>query len=215
MFPGVILKEKINIGEMNQYRLLSILQNLAGEESDLANLAINNGILDLFKLKVPVVKTPTIKSLFIMFTNIKIFRDDKKLNDKFDEMESITDTNRSNYQLICGAEQDTLEFAQSISSTTQTVNLQNAQAQAAVAAASSSGSVATAAAPAKKRPGTGTRPTTGGFYTSNSKHSPKKFNMKELTKKHKKQNRISTIKKQLKTNNKKTLFSRRSKKYQE
>jgi len=38
--------------------------------------------------------------------------------------------------------------------------------------------------------------------------------MKELTKKHKKQNRIQTVKKQLKTNNKKTLYSRHSKKYQ-
>jgi len=238
VFPGVILKEKINIGEMNQYRLLSILQNLAGEESDLNKLAIKNDILDLFKLKdSAVVKTSTIKSLFIMFTNIKIFRDDKNLNDKFDIQDSITPTNISNYQLICGAEQDTLEFAQSISSTTQTVNLQNAQAQAQAqtqaAVAASSGSVATAASPSAavvaatpsnlKRPNLSQALTpaylegqkSGGSLTSNSKHSPKKFNMKELTKKHKKQNRISTIKKQLKTNNKKTLFSRRSKKYQE
>ena len=35
-----------------------------------------------------------------------------------------------------------------------------------------------------------------------------------MKKKHKNHNRIQTVKKQLKTNNKKTLYSRRSKKYQ-
>jgi len=53
----------------------------------------------------------------------------------------------------------------------------------------------------------------GGSLLSKSKKSPKKFNMKELTKKHKTLKRIQTVKQQLKTNNK-TLYLRRSKKYQ-
>lgn len=179
--PGIILKEKINIGNMVQYRLLSVLQDLAGETSDLYKLKINDkGILDLFTIQDPP-KPATLKSLFIMFTNIKIFRDDTK-GSKFDSINGITNENKSNYQLLCGAEQDTLEFAQSISSTTQNTL--------------DGGSIS---------------------INKNTSHkTPKKFNMKELTKKHKKQNRIITIKKQeKKNNNKKSLFVRRSKKYQD
>jgi hypothetical protein len=256
-----------------------------------------------------------------MFTNIKIFRDDSNKADGTDKnslikritlktdstVEDTSSTNpeqntklKDNLNLLCPAEYDTLEFAQSISSTTQTENNDFGDKEALIkaqcekeappilktaAAKPSSGPKKTApestastaappAAPSGPKPTTeperkavasrpnpttsvtpqasgqkpagrasvtsaaspavtasqlsrhgvksgqeskkaGTGKTQGGSLTSNSKHSPKKFNMKELTKKHKKQNRISTIKKQLKTNNKKTLFSRRSKKYQE
>jgi hypothetical protein len=330
---GIEINETINMGNMEDFRLLSILQNLANQQHILTNLSpkpytytiteatkTQSAItkeeytLDLFSNPPP--STGKAKSSFIMFTNIKIFRDDSNKADGTDKnslikritlktdstVEDTSSTNpeqntklKDNLNLLCPAEYDTLEFAQSISSTTQTENndfgdkealikakcdaeappiLKTAAAKPSsgptktapveqAAAAPSSGPGAASTAPEGKvvasRPkaaltsqalgpkpagrasvtsaaasqlsrhgvpagqvlrqagtGTGTTGTKkGGSLTSNSKHSPKKFNMKELTKKHKKQNRISTIKKQLKTNNKKTLFSRRSKKYQE
>ena len=176
------LKEKINIGQMKDYKLLSVLQDLAGETNLEGNLGYknvrdkdNNEYRYLDLLSKPKI-TGGVKSLFIMFTNLKIFRD----NEKYDNPDLTVDS-KTNFDLVCGAAKDTLDFAQSISSTTQ-------------------GKTETKAH--------------GGSLLSKIKKSPKKFNMKELTKKHKKQNRIQTVKKQLKTNNKKTLYSRHSKKYQ-
>jgi len=177
------LKEKINIGQMKNYKLLSVLQDLAGESNledslgykevkDKDNKVLYRYLDLLSKPKI----TDGVKSLFIMFTNLKIFRD----NEKYDNPDLTVDS-KTNFDLVCGAAKDTLDFAQSISSTTQ-------------------GKTETKAH--------------GGSLLSKIKKSPKKFNMKELTKKHKKQNRIQTVKKQLKTNNKKTLYSRHSKKYQ-
>jgi hypothetical protein len=127
---GTEINESINMGEMKKYRLLAILQYLANQNSDLDQLATkvyknkadaNEYTLDLFTLKPGTIFVPqtTKKSLFVMFTNIKIFRDDSKtfasdlINSKDD------DKLKPNLELLCAAEYDTLEFAQSISSTTQ------------------------------------------------------------------------------------------------
>ena len=126
----VNLDETINMGNMGKYRLLSILQSLANQNSNLDQLATkvyknkadaNEYTLDLFTSKSGTIFAPqtTKKSLFVMFTNIKIFRDDSKtfasdlINSKDD------DKLKPNLELLCAAEYDTLEFAQSISSTTQ------------------------------------------------------------------------------------------------
>jgi len=127
--PGIKLKEKINIGNMQSYKLLSVLQDLAGSESKLTALGYTTSdkttdttnkkyrYLDLFKLSNEKSSTKSVsseKSLFIMFTNIKIFRDSK------DDDVIEYDNSKTKMELICGAEKDTLDFAQSISSTTQT-----------------------------------------------------------------------------------------------
>ena len=114
----ITLKEKINIGEMKKYKLLSILQKLANQNPDLEALKPtttenDKNQIDLFKKSTTQADEKTKeKSLFVMFSNIKIFTD-KADNDNKDF------ANASAKNTICTAEFDTLEFAQSISSTTQ------------------------------------------------------------------------------------------------
>ena len=166
------IDETVNMGQMEEYRLLSILQNLAKQDTNLNQLSHDtDNILNLNKSSAG--NESGSNALFVMFTNLKIFRDD-------DIDKSSPTDKKPELKTICNAEEDTLKFADSISSSTQGK----------------------------------TEATAGGSLLSKIKKSPKKFNMKELTKKHKKQNRIQTVKKQLKTNNKKTLYSRHSKKYQ-
>jgi hypothetical protein len=159
----------------------------------------------------PATKAGKKNALFVMFTNIKIFRDDKPPGANATEdnkkrstaSDHLTDKDdgklKNNLNLLCPAELDTLEFAQSISSTTQ------------------SGATA-AAAPAAPAPSS-----TGGSY-NNSKYKLKRFNMKELTHKQKKHNARTHKNKSRKLSNKnlkarnnnhkgRTLFARRSKKY--
>lgn len=151
---GIILEETIDIGKMNEFKLLSILQHLAQQNHILNNLQIksyknsenNEYTLDLFKTQEGKSKGVVItsgegegegagqkqnkeKGLFIMFTNIKIFRDDSTLStgtDSFNISNSLnTNSNKNlnnNLNLLCDAEYDTLEFAQSISSTTQGID---------------------------------------------------------------------------------------------
>ena len=136
------LQEQINQGEMKKYELLSILQKLAGNESNLDMIHTfkqqvgEKYTLDLFKVKdglatggggkgstkttpptsvVPATKPILKNSLFVMFANIKIFRDDDT-----DVMSIDNPKLENSLKLLCPAELDTLEFAQSISSTTQT-----------------------------------------------------------------------------------------------
>jgi len=129
------INERINMGNMNDYRLLSILQYLAQQEYDLNNLAsktyknknVDESTLDLFHRKTISASSPTEtkqqKSSFVMFTNIKIFRDDSSKANGTDKVNEKTNNDLvKNLNLLCPAEYDTLEFAQSISSTTQTVN---------------------------------------------------------------------------------------------
>ena len=272
---GISINETINMGSMEDFRLLSILQKLSNQQDNLSTLKTltykttdkvpkDEYSLDLFSNK-PLGSTQTQqKSSFVMFTNIKIFRDDSNKskseatdNIKLDEPDKTMKSKlTTNLDLLCNAESDTLDFAQSISSTTQTENSDDDSSlpppspppedapeepkpkPAASAAPRVAASTARAAAPrtstasAPPRAATTTTPRAfgssigrpkGGGSISNTTNtsatltkSPKKFNMKELTKKHKKQNRIITIKKQeKKKNNKKSLFVRRSKKYQD
>ena len=130
------------------------------------------------RVVVPGSPNKNDNSLFVMFTNLKIFRDDS--NDSTDENYTIN----PKINTICDAELDTLEFADSISSTTQGKTT------------SKSGGYIYK------------------LHKNIKKIAMKKFALKDLTKKHKNKKRITTIKKKLKSNKNKTFFSRRSKKYQ-
>ena len=190
------LQEQINQGEMIKYELLSILQGLANNETDLTKIKTDTQegskkyTLDLFKTKAaeqkeggkhksrispstsnethsqsPVPKDagqkpPGKNSLFVMFANIKIFRDD----DTTDTL-PIDDTKLVNsLKLLCPAELDTLEFAQSISSTTQVTKQVTNTGAIAGLPGSGEGPVGAAAAA-----------TTGG-----GKYKIEKFKMKNL-----------------------------------
>jgi len=122
---GKSMNETVNMGQMNDFRLLSILQHLANRNADIKTLLLiktNNPnstsetTLDLSSGSSEGSQNAT----FVMFTNIKIFRGG--------DLDAIENPNRSSnpdngqkIEGICIAEKDTLDFAQSISSTTQTV----------------------------------------------------------------------------------------------
>ena len=118
---GQFMNERVNMGQMNDFRLLSILQYLAKRETNIQKLplkltgnpnpnpkSINEKIIDLANGSTSDEQGAT----FVMFTNIKIFRGD---------IDEITDpSNNSKIKGICVAERDTFNFAQDISSSTQT-----------------------------------------------------------------------------------------------
>jgi hypothetical protein len=197
---GISLYESINLGQMKEFKLLPILQDLAKQESKLDNLQLlkyNNPktnseeyTLDLFHSKKEQTggNTASKNALFVMFTNVKIFRDDSNKADGTDKLtteeqdESKKTKLVSNLNLLCPAEFDTLEFAQSISSTTQNVS----------------------------------KPAKGGSLNRHN-YKTNKFNMKALTQKQRaiKTHKSTTLKKRKRNPNQraKTLFARRSKKY--
>ena len=116
------LTEEVIMGCMKDYILLSLLQSLNNRQTDLGTLekkqiiqdsTSNYYILDLDSYNPALPKS---NSMFVMFANMRVYKDigDKTKNS------SLIDSNKtlkSNLQLICTAETDTLEFAQSISST--------------------------------------------------------------------------------------------------
>jgi len=119
---GQFMNERVNMGQMNDFRLLSILQYLAKRETNIQILplkltgnpnpkSINEKTIDLANGSTSDEQGAT----FVMFTNIKIFRGD------IDDITDITDpSNTSKIKGICVAERDTFNFAQDISSSTQT-----------------------------------------------------------------------------------------------
>jgi hypothetical protein len=131
---GVDINETVNIGEMNKYKLLSILQDLSGavksDDLETKGTKIDGNTqsltLDLFTkaiLKPGDAAAPTTKAgaIFVMLTNIKVFRDNTDNDNDTMKDPYNTSTNKvleKNITQICTAEYDTLEFAQSISSTT-------------------------------------------------------------------------------------------------
>ena len=122
----IILNERVNCGNMISYRLLSILQKLKNATTDLEQYKYKINTIETFNLQQEYNKTPDQQSpaLFIMLAHIKCFGDDTNINDL-----KINDTTLDNtLQKICTAEYDTLYFAQSISSTSQ--SLQSSQAVA-------------------------------------------------------------------------------------
>jgi hypothetical protein len=114
---NITMDEKINIGEMKKYKLLSILQNLANQNPELDNLIESKkNMINLFQSPQNKIQE---KSLFVMFTNIKIFTDKKNTNGDEINNTKFIDLDASIKENLCTAEFDTLEFADSISSTTQ------------------------------------------------------------------------------------------------
>ena len=119
----VVIEENIEQGKLVDYRILSILQQLAGNESNLDKLNFPEGYNypNLYQSPDETSVNNKLGSIFIMFTNIKIFlnaeTDDLELESiKLKEKEKLA----SALSKICTAEYDTLEFAQSISATTIT-----------------------------------------------------------------------------------------------
>ena len=108
----IVLQERVNCGNMSYYKLLSILQKLKNEKADLTEYTKN----DITKLNLQSSTTTKSPALFIMLAHIKCYSgNDKTLN----ELE-ITKAQLINIiPKICTAESDTLEFIQSVSSTSQ------------------------------------------------------------------------------------------------
>ena len=180
----IALDAEINMGNMQDYKLLPLLQHLAVRTWDLTTLdrlsyKNNSGndefTLNLFKTKTenPIKGT---NSIFVMFTNIKIYRDNCKDPANALCTDTLTNVNDKDLKLksaltqICTAEIDTLNFAQSISSTTQ-------------------GSQSS------------TELSKGGSYRQYKNN------------KNNKKNKPKTHRNKTKRNNKNKLFARRSKKY--
>jgi hypothetical protein len=129
----IVIQEKVNIGEMQTYRLLSVLQELAKSNSKLEELWDDiNYSLDI--MKASAAGGGALGAIFVMFTNIKVFLD--KDTDKLDKR---NDTLKPELDKLCTAEFDTLEFAESISSATRTKVKAPAQAAAAPVAAEEAG----------------------------------------------------------------------------
>jgi hypothetical protein len=116
----VKMDELINIGNMNEYKLLSILQGLSNQNTKLSELVDEEkNKIDLFKKSASLTSPQNKnKSLFVMFTNIKIYTDRKKDGTDVNEQDFLQ-VDKSIMENICTAELDTLVFAQNISSTTQ------------------------------------------------------------------------------------------------
>ena len=192
---GIKMDETINIGEMKKYKLLSILQTLANQNYNLDELITrDNNLIDLFKktkTSGAAKQTTNIKSLFVMFTNIKIYTGKKDATGVSLNKKLFAELDTSLKENICTAQYDTLEFAQNISSTTQGKPKVNAAAA-----------------------------TTVGGSLNRYNYKTSKFHLNTLTRKHQniKTHKSITLKKRKHNNNNnnkrgQTLFVRRSKKY--
>ena len=117
----ILMQERVNMGELETYKLLSILQKLSNNTSDLKQLKFvsdtkqsttgNTGYLDLLKTDAG---QSALGAIFVMFTNVKVF-----LERTTDKSTNLQDTQlQQELGKLCTAEYDTLEFAQSISSAT-------------------------------------------------------------------------------------------------
>jgi hypothetical protein len=112
------IQERVNVGNMTQYGLIDILQQLS-ESPDLNRCeckAIEAGQkynVNLLKATDTAKSNTILGAIFIMFTNYKIFLNDKKISDLLKGDKSIGDK----LSTLCTAAKDTAEFTQSISST--------------------------------------------------------------------------------------------------
>jgi hypothetical protein len=178
------IEEKVNLGQFNKFKLLSMLQDLAGNQSHLLKLnQVSYGQGKYPDLMTPLEsglgETPNkFGAIFVMFANIKAYIRDPStygLTNTYDNL-------KKELPKLCTAEFDTLEFAESISSTTYNKNL-----------AITDVSVAT------KRGGGGNK--------KNLQYRNKKGNIYYLSTKNK-----STLKKFF-ASRQHSIYSRRSKKY--
>ena len=109
------IEETVNIGDMNTYGLLDILQQLAGngKEYKQTKSPINRLFYTIDLFSSAEEESPSSSSIFVMLTNIKLFLEDDSYQSESKDLEPKVKG------LICSAAFDTLEFAQSISSLTQ------------------------------------------------------------------------------------------------
>jgi hypothetical protein len=114
----ITIQERINVGNMQQYGLIDILQKLSESPllSDCACKSIGEGN-NKFSLNLlegtgtPESLSSLLGAIFIMFTNYKIFLDDKSISNlPINQIGDKLDT-------LCTAAKDTAEFTESISST--------------------------------------------------------------------------------------------------
>ena len=113
----ISLEERVNFGEMSKYRLLSILQKLKNGDTNLKSYVDKTKEPHILNLQKNTTQSNT---LFIMLAHIKCYSGDvKQLNDLDIKDHELNPDLANTLNKICTAEFDTLEFAQSISSTTQ------------------------------------------------------------------------------------------------
>jgi hypothetical protein len=100
---NIDFEEKVDIGGMQTFQLISILQNLSNNtgEFDISNIDFND------KNYLAIPGSDDINAIFVMLSNIKLY-DSNDLDLKYEETT----------KKLCSAEFDTLEFTQGISSTT-------------------------------------------------------------------------------------------------
>jgi hypothetical protein len=111
---SITLQERVNMGQMETYRLLSVLQDLAQSNPTLSALWDDNKkYLDI--MTSTAGKTSALGAIFVMFTNIKVFLD-KATDEITDKANTLL---QAELNKLCTAEFDTLEFAESISSATR------------------------------------------------------------------------------------------------
>lgn len=110
------IDERINLGNMQIYGLIDILQDLSSAPL-LSNCEIeingNSSTINLLKSTQALTNTAVSKlgAIFIMFANYKMFFDKTDIDSKF-----ITDA-QADLTTLCTAAKDTAEFTESISST--------------------------------------------------------------------------------------------------
>ena len=119
---SITLNERVNFGNMSDYKLLSILQKLSNSSTTLEDYTkdANGKPTSTFNLqKNTAEQGKKSQALFIMLAHIKCFSGDRNntLNEKGIDDPELNNT----LQKICTAQSDTLIFAQSISSTSQGV----------------------------------------------------------------------------------------------
>lgn len=130
----ITIEEKVNLGQFEKFKLLSMLQDLAGNQSNLSSLRTVPVSTDKGERFYPDLMTPLrsdagaaaaapaqnkFGAIFVMFANIKAYiRDPTTYN-----LTNVDDPLQKELPKLCTAEFDTLEFAESISSTTYNKNL--------------------------------------------------------------------------------------------
>jgi hypothetical protein len=145
-----LLTETVIMGGMFEYGLMSILQKLNGREPDLSKLQVKAGssgsYLDLASdtkkdegagAATAAAEPGATKAMFVMFANI---------NAQVSQADAEREYNPSileNIKLICNDDADTLDFAQSVSSTSagQVSNAPGAGSEAEGAAAAFGGAI--------------------------------------------------------------------------
>ena len=112
------IHERVNVGNMTQYGLIDILQQLS-ESPLLASCECKEIELgkkynvNLLKAKDATTLNSLLGAIFIMFTNYKIFLNDKTISELKKDNKTLVDK----LSTLCTAAKDTAEFTESISST--------------------------------------------------------------------------------------------------